>query len=40
VTPRDIDVAHGIGANDNQTWRNKRKEWTDVMWAKELGPGS
>jgi hypothetical protein len=29
VTPDEV----GVGATDNKSWRNKRHEWADTMWA-------
>jgi hypothetical protein len=29
----DFDAGHGVGATDNESWKNKRQKWVDAMWA-------
>jgi hypothetical protein len=33
VQPDEADVGHGVAATDNVAWKNKRREWTDTIWA-------
>ena len=32
VTPDDIDLGHGVAADDNEAWKSKRMEWAKSMW--------
>jgi hypothetical protein len=32
MTPEDIDYGNGVSQDDNQAWKNKRRQCANTMW--------
>ncbi|KAK1605647.1 hypothetical protein QYE76_029320 [Lolium multiflorum] len=32
VTFDEVETGHGVEADDNEVWKEKRQEWADTMW--------